>query len=129
MIDLELVLGVFILSIGIISLLSLVVWWVILFVYLEEIDGYFDSPDFPNRGYKGVWPWGMGRGMAYGVFLLFPGSRFVKKKFPRALEEIDVEVLPKRIKLLVAFPMYTYIPAISFLLVGGVFLKMKDWFL
>ncbi|MFG6139147.1 hypothetical protein [Halomonas sp. B23F22_10] len=127
MIDVEFVLGVIILSVGGVSLLSLLVWFVLLFVYLEEMDGFFDSPDFPNRGYRGVWPWGMGRGMAYGVFLLFPKSRLVKKKFPRALEEIDVDALPKKIKFLVVFPMYTYIPAVSLLLAFGLAVKIKDW--
>lgn len=127
MIDVEFVLGVIILSVGGVSLLSLLVWFVLLFVYLEEMDGFFDSPDFPNRGYRGVWPWGMGRGMAYGVFLLFPNSRLVKKKFPRALEKIDVDALPKKIKFLVAFPMYTYIPAVSLLLAFGLAVKIKDW--
>ncbi|WP_275289442.1 hypothetical protein [Halomonas elongata] len=112
----------------VIALVSLFVWGVFLLLFMEEIDGYFDSPDFPNRGYKGVWPWGMGRGMAYGIFLLFPDSWFVRKKFPHARKSIKINEIPRKIKFMVAFPMYTNIPASLFILLGGTFLKLKPFF-
>ena len=111
-----------------IALVSLVIWGVVLLLFMEEIDGYFDSPDFPNRGYKGVWPWGMGRGMAYGIFLLFPDSWFVRKKFPHAREAIKIDEIPNKIKIMVAFPMYTNIPASFLILLGGAVLKVKPLF-
>ena len=39
-----------------------------LILYMEKIDQYFDSPDFPHRGVKGLWPWEMGRAASYGFF-------------------------------------------------------------
>ncbi|MDR5860468.1 hypothetical protein FZZ93_18095 [Halomonas eurihalina] len=128
MIDLKLSLGILILLVGAISLLSLLVWWMILLMYLEEIDGYFDSPDFPHRGVKGLWPWGMGRAVSYGVFVLFTDSHFVRKKFPKARESIDIKMLPRKVRFIVAFPIYTYIPSALFIGVVGVCLYMKDWF-
>lgn len=128
MTDFKFALGVLILSIGGIALLSLVIWMIILFKFLDEIDGYFDSPDFPSRGYKGIWPWGMGRAMAYGVFLLFHNSWFVRKKFPYAKRTINIDEVPKKIKLMVAFPMYTNIPSSLFILVAGMMFKIRDWF-
>lgn len=111
-----------------VSSLTLVVWVIIIKFNLEEIDNYFDSPDFPNRGVKGIWPFGSGRALTYGVFLLFPNSRFVKKKFPHARKKIKVDELPRKIKLMVLFPMYTYVPSALFVLAAGVFLKIKEWF-
>ncbi|EPC03130.1 hypothetical protein L861_22740 [Litchfieldella anticariensis FP35 = DSM 16096] len=127
MIEFKYMLGIFIVTTIVISLLSLVIWGVMLLFYMEEIDSYFDSPDFPNRGYKGLWPWEMGRAFSYGVFLLFPNSRFVNKKFPHACKNIKVDELPRKIKLMVAFPMYTNVPSSSFLLMGGVVLYIKKW--
>lgn len=107
---------------------SLVIWGGMLLLYMEEIDRYFDSPDFPHRGIKGLWPWEMGRAASYGAFLLFTNTKFVRNKFPHARETIKIENLPKKIKFMVAFPMYTYIPSGLFILVCGVFLKIKEWF-
>lgn len=107
---------------------SLVIWGVMLLIYMEEIDCYFNSPDFPHRGVKGLWPWEMGRAASYGAFLLFTNSRFVRKRFPHARENIKIEDLPKKIKFMVAFPMYTYIPSGIFILVVVAFLKIKNWF-
>lgn len=110
------------------GVICLVIWGVILFLFLELMDSYFDSPDFPNRGYKGVWPWGMGRAMAYGVFLLFTNSKFVRRKFPHARETINIKSLPREIKVMVAFPMYTYIPTMIFMFLVWVVTKINGWF-
>ncbi|MES3677523.1 hypothetical protein QC589_16375 [Halomonas elongata] len=107
---------------------SLIVWGIVLFLFLDDIDGCFDSPDFPNRGYKGVWPWGMGRAMAYGVFYVFPNSWFVRKKFPNARENIKIDEIPGKIKFMTAFPMYTCIPSALFMFVAGMVLKVNEWF-
>lgn len=110
------------------GVITLVIWGIMLLMHLEEIDSHFDSFDFPNRGFKGIWPWGMGRGMAYGVFLLLPNSRFVQKKYPNARASINVAKIPRKIKFMVAFPMYTCVPCGMLLILGGVFVKMKEWF-
>lgn len=73
-----------------VSSLTLVVWVIIMRFNLEEIDDYFDSPDFPNRGVKGIWPFGSGRALTYGIFLLFPNSRFVKKNFHTLVKQLKL---------------------------------------
>ncbi|RDB41770.1 hypothetical protein DU490_16700 [Halomonas sp. DQ26W] len=110
------------------GLLSLVVWGVMLLVYMQKIDVYFDSPDFPNRGYKGLWPWEMSRATSYGCFLLFHDSRFVRKKFPHACKNININEIPRSIKLMVAFPMYAFYPPALFILAGGAMLYINKWF-
>lgn len=110
------------------GVLSLVVWGVLLLVYMKEVDSYFDSSEFPHRGLKGLWPWEMGRAASYGIFLLFPNSKFVRKKFPHARDTIKIDELPKKIKFIVAFPMYTYIPSAFFIITVGVFIYVNKWF-
>lgn len=128
MIDLEFVFfAVSALAIAV-ACLTLVPWVVIMKLYLEEMDYHFDSPDFPNRGVKGIWPFGSGRALTYGVFLVFHNTRFVRKKFPHARESIDIDKLPKKIKFMVLFPMYTYVPSALFVLLAGAILKINKWF-
>lgn len=126
--EFNLILGLFVVFIIAIGFLSLIMWGVMLIFYMRKIDQYFDSPDFPHRGVKGLWPWEMGRAASYGFFMLFRNSRFVRKKFPQALEKIQISKMPGRIKLIVAFPVFTCIPCAFFILVGGVFLYIKEWF-
>ncbi|MDR5860471.1 hypothetical protein FZZ93_16010 [Halomonas eurihalina] len=126
-IDFELVVAVFVIGSGLFGFLTLVVWGVILLIFMNEIDDCFDSPDFPNRGYKGVWPWGMGRAMAYGVFYVFPNSWFVRKKFPNARESIKIDEIPGKIKFMAAFPMYTCIPSALIMFSAGAVLKLNEW--
>ncbi|MBZ5488733.1 hypothetical protein HW452_14495 [Halomonas aquamarina] len=128
MIDLEFVFFAFSALAIVVGVLTLVIWGVILLFYMEKIDSYFDSPDFPHRGLKGLWPWEMGRAASYGVFVLFHNSRFVRRKFPHAREEINISKLPKKIKIMVLFPMYTYIPSALFILAGGMLLYINKWF-
>ncbi|MFM9271104.1 hypothetical protein ACJ7V3_12685 [Halomonas elongata] len=123
--DMLMVLGFFFLWFGV---FSLVVWIIMMVNYLDEIDCYFDSSDFPNRGVKGIWPAGSGRVLTYGVFLLFHDSKFVRKKFPNAREKINIGGLPRKIKFMVAFPMYTYVPSMMFVLAAWVVLKIQEWF-
>lgn len=126
--DLRLVLGLFVVFTIVVSVLTLIIWVIIMKLYLEDIDCHFDSPEFPNRGVKGIWPFGSGRALTYGVFLVFHNSRFVRKRFPHARETINIDELPKKIKLMVLFPMYTYVPSALFILVAGMFLKINKWF-
>lgn len=112
----------------VIACLTLIIWGVMLILYMEEIDQYFDSPDFPHRGVKGLWPWEMGRAASYGFFLFFQNSKFVRKKFPHAFDTIKMDKIPVKIKFIVVFPICTYIPCALFILAGGTFLYIKEWF-
>lgn len=129
MIEPKYMLGIGIVILIVFSVLSLVVWGVILLLHMKAIDNHFDSPDFPHRGLKGLWPWEMGRAASYGAFLLFRNSKVIQKKFPHACKTIKLEDIPKKIKLMVAFPIYTYVPSALLLVAGGTFLYIKKWFL
>ncbi|WP_249978889.1 hypothetical protein [Vreelandella olivaria] len=126
--EFNLLLGLFVVFVIAVGVFSLVIWGGMLLFYMEKIDQYFDSPDFLHRGVKGLWPWEMGRAASYGVFILFHNSRFVRKKLPYARENINIDELPKKIKFMVLFPMYTCIPAALFILAGGSFLYINKWF-
>lgn len=112
----------------VIACLTLIIWGVMLIFYMEKLDQYFDSPDFPHRGINGLWPWEMGRAASYGFFLFFRNSKFVRNKFPHAFDTVEVDKIPGKIKFIVAFPLCTYIPCALFILAGGTFLYIKEWF-
>ncbi|MFY0992935.1 hypothetical protein [Halomonas sp. C05BenzN] len=95
-IDLKLVYVVLMLLALAVSLLSLTTLLIILLLHSEEIDSYFDSPDFSLRGAKVIWPYGVSKMLVYGVFLIFHSTRVVQKKFPHACQTINVEQLPKK---------------------------------
>ncbi|WP_447044382.1 hypothetical protein [Vreelandella sp. H-I2] len=126
--EFNMVFGLFAVFIIAVAVLSLLIWGVMLLFYMEKVDQYFDSPDFPHRGIKGLWPWEMGRAASYGFFLFFRNSRFVRKKFPHAFDTVKMDKIPGKIKFIVAFPICTYIPCALFILAGGTFLYIKEWF-
>ncbi|EPC03131.1 hypothetical protein L861_22745 [Litchfieldella anticariensis FP35 = DSM 16096] len=107
---------------------SLIVWFFFIFSNIKEMDFYFDSPDFPLRGYTGVWPWGMGRSLSYGVFLLFKNSGYIKRKRPVACKSIIINRIPFKIRFMVVFPIYTVMPCAVFLWISGSYIYIRDWF-
>lgn len=123
--DLFSLFGFFYLCFGVFTLF---VWAVMLLFYMDEIDQHFDSPEFLHRGIKGLWPWEMGRAASYGVFVIFHNSKFVKKKLPCARKDININEIPRKIKLMVVFPICTCIPAAFFVLAGGMLLYAQKWF-
>lgn len=125
--ELQLLIAFFVVFIIVAGVLSLLIWWVMLALKMKEIDNCFESPDFPLRGYVGIWPWGMSKCLSYGVFLLFRNSNYVKRKRPLACENIVVEKIPKKIRFIVAFPIFTVMPCAVILWIGGTFLYLKEW--
>ncbi|WP_146130274.1 hypothetical protein [Vreelandella songnenensis] len=111
----------------VVGVFSLVIWWIALALKMKEIDNCFESPDFPLRSYVGIWPWGISKCLSYGVFLLFRDSNYVKRKHPLACKNIVVENIPKKIRFIVAFPIFTVMPCAIIIWIGGTFLYIKDW--
>lgn len=126
-IDVEFVFFAFSALALVIGILSLILWFLMLAIKMKEIDDLFASPDFPLQGYAGIWPWGMGKCLSYGVFLIFRNSRYVKRKRPLACESIVIDDIPKKIKIIVSFPIYTVMPCAVIIWIGGVLLYVKDW--
>lgn len=106
---------------GIICFISLVIWFVLYQLYAKEIRPYFDSPDFPYRYATSFWPFGGGTALNWGLVLLFPNSRYVRKWFPHAREMIRNNPLPSKLRRVVLFHMYTVWPAgIVCFVAGGI---------
>lgn len=120
-IDFLFIYALLLISLMVVSLFSIAALYFILLIKSDEIDSYFDSPDFSFRGTRVMWPYGFSKMLVYGVFLLFNKTGFVKKKFPHAYENINIDGLPAKIKLMVLFPMYTFFFPWAFIFsVGGV---------
>lgn len=65
----------------VIACLTPIIWGVMLIFYMETVDQYFDSPDFPHRGINGLWPWEMGRAASYGFFIFFEIQSLLETSF------------------------------------------------
>lgn len=100
--------------------ISLVIWFVLYQLYAKEIGRYFDSPDFRFRYATSFWPFGYITALDWGIVVLFPNSRHVRKRFPHAREMIRNNPLPSKLRRVVLFPMYTFWPSgiVAFVVVG-----------